>query len=139
MPRRRAGFTLLEAMVSAVLVVIMGITIIALMIQTFKTHQFERERVVALNRASLRVEELKRQLYPTLRGSQTSITLDVNNTPATTSDDINATLYVKLRDRDGNILASGPTGSDSVKVEVTVSWISQRKSRSQTIHTIMTP
>lgn len=138
-PTRRSGFTLLEAMISAVLVVIIGLTIITLMIQIFKTQQFERERVVALNRASQRVEELKRQLYPALRGSLTNITLDVQNTPDTATDDLTGQMVVKIRDRAGAIITGAPMGNDSIQVEVTVKWSSQGRFHTQSIYTIMSP
>ncbi|GAB4316209.1 MAG: hypothetical protein Kow0059_08650 [Candidatus Sumerlaeia bacterium] len=134
----KRAFTLIEAMVTVVLIVILGVTIITVLIQTFRTHQLERERVVALNAASRRMEELKRQLFSTLSPSTSQLTLDVHNTPTNAADDISATMRVVLRDRSGNTI-SAPVSNNAVRLEVTVEWNSQSKLHAQTVHTILTP
>lgn len=149
------AFTLIEAVIASVIVLIMGVSVIATIMHSFHQKRFERERAVALNRATLKIEELKRELFPAVRSSTENINLDINNTPNNASDDINATLVVELFhvESDGTKRAINTTSAttdlgnnnidrdvdDVVEIRVSVNWTSREKSRSQVINTKLAP
>lgn len=145
------AFTLIEVAAASVITFIMGLSIIMTITHTLYQKQFERERAVALNRATIKVEELKRALFPAVEAGTENIMLDVHNTPNNTADDIPATLTVELFDKDTNISiddtkeAHEPIinldreADDVVEVRVTVSWVTRGKTRKQTINTRLAP
>ena len=132
------GVTLVEALVAIVLVALIGISVISILVHTYRVQKFERERVVALNAATQKMEILKRSIFPTMKASSESVLLDVNNTPDIATDDIRGTLTVKARSLDGTEITQ-PPDADVIDLEVTVTWRSQSKNHFQTIRTIVAP
>ncbi len=110
--KHKKAFTLVEVVVTGAIVVLVGVSILSLVVHTMYMKRFERERIVATNAAAARMEELKRILFPYLTASTTSITLDVNDTPANASDDIPATMYVKFYNKNGTLINKPPANSN---------------------------
>lgn len=143
---RVKAFTLVEVVIAAVIAFIMGLSIILTITQSYYHKQWERERAVALNRASIKVEELKRVLFPAVRATTENILLDVQNTPSDSSDDIPAQLIVELFHIGGQPIthtgadsSMNREASDEVELRVSVRWEWRSKVRRQSINTRLTP
>lgn len=159
------GYTVLETTIASVLTLIIGLTVILSMVQSLHQRRFERERAVALNRASEELELLKRQLFTDLKSTPRvwgsavteeihlanpiAINMDVLNTPDNQSDDLPGQLFVRLSHYETDqfipniyFTATSPDTreiGDAVQVKVTVQWSSEGKTHSQTINSIMAP
>jgi prepilin-type N-terminal cleavage/methylation domain-containing protein len=135
--RQRRGFTLIEAVIT-VLIVAMGC------IGALSLIQFLRlQNVLAQERArahQIVCEEMDRQrheLFPQITGG-TTVTVWDNGTPDDPTDDTMGTIEVIVRDTDGNLLPA-VVGNRRVQVEVTLTWNPRGRLSNKTYHeTVMT-
>lgn len=124
--RQHKGFTLVEAVVTIVLVTVIGIGAISSVLVARELAEYDKQRIAAMSAARAFLEEKARHdLFPTL-GPLGSTTLDNFNTP-TSTDDLQATVEMKIYEVNadgsrGAELVSSPTTDDRVEVEITVSW-----------------
>lgn len=140
--RQRRAFTLVEIMISLVLILIVGLSILTVHTMVRGAQRFERERIVMLSRASQKVESLKSMYFANIAASVESVLVDVNNTPLTTADDITAQLQVRLWAKNGNEITStaqSTNNNDAVLVNIAIRWTSKSKQHEQEIWTIVTP
>lgn len=119
--RRRRGFTLVEALISIVIITLMSITTLTLLMFTRMHNAHEQERARAHQIATERMDRILHELFPTVEAGE-DITVWDNGTPDDTSDDTQGVVSVSLWDVDGNPINFTPTPWERVEVEVTVTW-----------------
>ena len=125
---RRRGFTLIEIMITVLIVSIAGLAIISSLIFGIFMRQSIRERNGAMRVAADVIESTKKRLFAEL--SQTTLNAIVIDDRGTTrdSDDIRGTAVLRLFTTDGTEVGiSGspiPTDRPMLRAEVTVTWFS---------------
>ena len=121
--RRRAGpgFTLVEAMITILIVAAasIGATQMAIFVRT--QNDLEQERARAHQIVSEEMEWVRHTLYTHLRTGGTVVIWD-NGTPENPDDNTEGLLEIIVRDPAGN-LVTHPSGQDvALTVEVTLTW-----------------
>lgn len=122
----RAAFTLIEAMLSTLVVAVMGGGILVMWPAMAKLNTLEQERANAFQLACQQLEaNVKLPNFPNIASSQTVMVWD-NGTPNNTTDDTNGTIDVIVRDaKTGAQITTTPGTLGPTlwyRVEVTVSW-----------------
>lgn len=120
-PRRRSGFSLVEALIAIVIVTAGSVSTLSLLMTTRSHNAHEQERARAHEIATERMERVLHELFPTVVAAE-EITVWDNGTPDTPHDDTTGTISVLLYDFDGNSISSTPTPWTRVQVEVVVTW-----------------
>lgn len=118
--RRRAGFTLVEALIAIVIVTAGSISTLTLLMATRAHSAQEQERARAHQIATERMERVLHELFPTVVSAE-EITVWDNGTP-TPYDDTSGTISIALYDFNDNPINTTPTPWTRVKVEVCVTW-----------------
>lgn len=119
---RSGGFTLIETVITIVLVLLMGMGLISMLIYCRRYAILDSERNKALDAASRRMEQLKRKFIFELTPSVEEVVIDDNDTPFRDSDDVTGKLEVLLKDKNGRMISGPPDGDDHIQLEVMVSW-----------------
>jgi len=138
-PRTRKGLTLVEVMISVVIVAISGIGIISSIAFGIYLKQSIMERNSATRVAADALEQCKRTLFLELEGyTETDVLIDDRGT-ATNEDDIEGTLEVSYLDDEGYEVGteyvSLPDDGSMVLAKATVTWYTagRRSSEPQTV------
>lgn len=116
----RRGFTLIEAMVTVLVITAASIGGIEMVVFVRTQNTLEQERSRANQIVCSEMERLRYELYTHITGGST-VTVWDNGTPDTADDTI-GTLSVIVHDPDGNLLTAAPVPAVAVQVEVTLEW-----------------
>jgi Tfp pilus assembly protein PilE len=120
--RTRTGFTLVEAMITTMIVFIGMLAIISLVQWCQISNGMEQERARAHQIVSQEMEQVRLQLYTRVTAG-TTVTVWDNGTPDDPDDDTIGELEVRMRDPDtGYWLSSPPSPAKRVEVEVALTW-----------------
>ncbi len=119
--RRRRGFTIIEAVITVVLVTIGSIGALQMTVFLRTQNDLEQERARANQIISEEMERIRHTLYTRITGG-TTVTVWDNGTPDNPDDDTIGTIEVTVRDPDGNLLMMAPVPAVRVQVEVTLTW-----------------
>jgi prepilin-type N-terminal cleavage/methylation domain-containing protein len=119
--RARRGFTLVEAAIGIVIVSIGAIATLTLLMFTRLHNAEQQERARAHQIVSQEMEQRHADLYTNLTPG-TTVTIWDNGTPDDTTDDTVGTLFIYVRDADGNLITQTPIPWERVEVEVTLAW-----------------
>jgi len=114
------GFTLVEVLIALVIAVILVVGIITLLQFNFLYQNQQELRANAMDVMAREMEKLKRQFIFTVEPY--TVRISDNRTPDNPNDDTMGRLRVQLFDRDNNELTEAPTGSDRIRVVMTVTW-----------------
>lgn len=145
--RHQTGFTLIEAMISMLIVAIMGGGVLAMWPALAKLNTLEQERAAAFQIACQQLEtNIKLPDFPNLASSQAVMVWD-NGTPNNLADDTNGMIDISVRDaKTGTQITSTPATlgpNQWYRVEVTVSWhprgTLQGKTMRETVMTYVVP
>ena len=119
--RRRSAFTLVEAMITVVIVSIGMIASLQLLTFQHTVNTLEQERARARQIVGEEMERLRHELYTRIEGGK-SVTVWDNGTPDDKADDTTGVLAVTVRDTKGVAVFVAPNPAERVEVEVTLSW-----------------
>lgn len=119
---KRRGFTLMETVVTILLVTLIGLGIVSMLIYSRRYANLDRERNKAIAVAGRRMEQLKRAFIFDLAPTVEDVLIDDNDTPNNDADDIRGKLEIMLKDKDGNAISGPPTGDERVQLEIVVTW-----------------
>jgi type II secretory pathway pseudopilin PulG len=123
-----AAFTLVEALLASVIVLIMGLGLASSLVFIRQAAEYDKQRIAAINYARQFMEQTRRDLVPSLELPIQTVTLDSFNTPSGL-DDLRATAEIHIYELDANCnrvaeLTAPPTGHDwtLLEAEVIISW-----------------
>ncbi len=119
--RTRRGFTLIESIVTVLVVTIGSIGALSLATWVRMQNDLEQERARAHQIVCQEMERIRHELYTRITGG-TTVTVWDNGSPENADDDTFGTLEVVVRHPNGTILAAAPKPAVRVQVEVTLSW-----------------
>lgn len=143
----RAAFTLVEVLITVVLVVFMSVSIMGALAFGAYQKQSIRERNGAIRVAADLMESVKRTNFAYLEAQTfNDVVIDDRGT-ATTSDNITATVTLRFFDEDDNEVGTAstpmPLDMSMVRVEVTVTWnpvgFRSRTTESERLITLLAP
>lgn len=118
---RQAGFTLIEAIITVLIVTVGSIGALTLVSYLRLQNDLHQERARAHQIVCEEMERLRHELYTRITGGDT-VTVWDNGTLDDDTDDTMGTLTVTVWDMDGNELAAAPSPAELVEVEVTLTW-----------------
>jgi hypothetical protein len=93
--KSRNGFTLTEAVVSVLILVIIWISAVNALIAGKHSSSYSRHKVQAIYAAQRKIEDLRKATYPPT-ASTTTIRIDTKATPDNTADDFTGTQIVTV-------------------------------------------
>jgi prepilin-type N-terminal cleavage/methylation domain-containing protein len=115
------GFTLVEVLLSLVLVSIGMLATMSLLMFIRQSNVMEQERSRARQIVYEQLEAARASLYTHL-ASGTTVTVWDNGTPNNPADDTQGALDVIVKNLAGTRLYAAPVPAQVVQVEVTLSW-----------------
>lgn len=136
--RARRAFTLIEALVTVLIVTAASIGGIEMAIFVRTQNTMEQERSRAHQIVCSEMERLRSSLYTHIIGGST-VTVWDNGTPTDSTDDTIGILEVIVRDKAGTLLTAAPVPAVAVRVEVTLTWHPRGRRQGSTFReTVMT-
>ncbi len=131
--KSRSGLTLIEIMVSAIVMTIAVIAIIGIFNNTMVLNEFNRERTVAMTHAQCIMEEIKNAGFA---GLETNIN---NNVWDRTQAQLSASPYNLTVLFNESVDTAVVTSGDPLRISVTVNWQDHNSNpRTTTIQTLKT-
>lgn len=135
----RAGFTLMELMIGAAILVTAIVSLLATYITTAALIESSRNTTTALNDASRAIEQIRNNALV----SFSSVTLTnwttwaAGNGADTLTDEQLSVCYYNLS---GTLLfcSTGTTSANPIEVRVTVNWTERNRARSEQVVTLVT-
>lgn len=94
--RSRHGFTLTEAVFSICLLLLIFLAAIDTMIIAKYSASYAKHKTQAIYMAQRTIENMRKQPFGSLAGSNTTISLDTRGTPNITTDDLTGTQVVTV-------------------------------------------
>lgn len=136
--RAQWAFTLIESLVTVLIVTAASIGGIEMAIFVRTQNTMEQERSRAHQVVCSEMERLRSSLYTHITGGST-VTIWDNGTPDDSSDDTIGTLDVIVRDKAGTLLTAAPVPAVAVRVEATLTWHPRGRRHGSTFReTVMT-
>jgi len=128
--REQRGLTLMEVLVSLLISATMLVGIVSLLSFNFIYQNQQELRANAQDAILNEMEKIRHQFIWKVE-PQTIVVYD-NRTPDNQTDDTDATLRVRVYNRNGTELAAAPTDSDRYRVVLTVTWKGRGRMSSRT-------
>ena len=116
------AFSLLEVVLAITLVTLMSLGIISMLLYSQSYAKLERERSGAIAAATKKMEQIKRKFFKDLAPSTETVLVDDNQTPTRPADDVQGTMDVTFKAKDGTIINGPPPDNNIIQVQIVVSW-----------------